>query len=140
MVYTTSTNLPLILLPTDTIGYLSPTWNSNWKPWYLYQMVTHKLQVRALKEQSLLSDLFKTCFIRQRAVTKRLFSSKRPILLHACATCTELPSHFSTMDQPEYQNIVKIYIGSSIDSKSAKDFLLMFFVTFLSSYDSELFT
>ena len=28
--YTTSTNLPLILLPTDTIGYLSPSFN--WKP------------------------------------------------------------------------------------------------------------
>ena len=39
--------------------------------------------------------------IISRAVTKHIFfSPKRPIFLHACATCSELPSNISYMVSP----------------------------------------
>ena len=47
---------------------------------------------------------FRICLrhlIRSRLVTNRIFfSAKRPIFLHACATCSELPSKVSIMKLP----------------------------------------
>ena len=43
------------------------------------------------------SLIFIRHFIRSRAVTNRIFSRKRPVFLHACATCSKLPTNISTM-------------------------------------------
>ena len=51
--------------------------------------------MRTYKKQTLLFDLFKpSCYYR--AVTNQLFSSERPIVLHTCALCSELPSNMNT--------------------------------------------
>ena len=44
--------------------------------------------------------IFLMHLIRSRAVTNRIFFSPiRPIFLHACTKCSELPSYISTMDR-----------------------------------------
>ena len=47
---------------------------------------------------------YSTCLrhlISSRVATNRIFYPKRHILLHACATCNELPSNISTMGLSE---------------------------------------
>ena len=62
--------------------------------WYLYYMVNKKRRER--KDKFLLFDLFKAS--EQIESSHKLeFFTKKPILLHACATCSELPSYISTM-------------------------------------------
>ena len=45
-------------------------------------------------------SIFVRHLITSNAVTNRIFSPKRPIFLHACAACSELPSNISTMNEP----------------------------------------
>ena len=45
----------------------------------------------------------------ERSHRSDFFSPKRPILRHACATCSELPSNIGTMDRAEYSLDSKIH-------------------------------
>ena len=44
------------------------------------------------KNQSLLFNLFKAFFWNEISHKSDVFSPKRPIFLHACAVCSELPT------------------------------------------------
>ena len=44
--------------------------------------------------------------IRSRAVTNRIFFSKRPIFLHVCVTCSELPSNMRTSER-DWRNSIQ---------------------------------
>ena len=41
--------------------------------------------------------IYLRCSVRSRSVTNRIYSPKRPIFLHECAKCSELPSNISDM-------------------------------------------
>ena len=61
-------------------------------PWYLYQM-----EIGARKEQPLLFGLFKAFDKIKSRQRSKSFPQKRPIVLHVCATYSELPSNISTI-------------------------------------------
>ena len=58
------------------------------------------LEIGAQVRSNLCDLIFLTHLIRSRADTNRIFSPKRPIFLNACATCSELPTNISTMQNP----------------------------------------
>ena len=78
----------------------------------------------ACKEQSLLFDLFKAIDQIESSHKSEVFSLKRLIFLHACATCSELPSNISTMPSIDYIN----FSFSSSFSFVNIQFLLQFLV------------
>ena len=63
------------------------------KTWHLYKIETQK-EVRSSK---LCFDLFKAFDYFESSHKLDLVSPKLPIFLHACATCSGVPSNISTM-------------------------------------------
>ena len=56
-----------------------------------------KEKVDIIKEQSLLFDLYKAFDQFESSQKSHIFYSKRPIFLHACASCYKLPSNIGIM-------------------------------------------
>ena len=67
------------------------------KPQYIYYMVTQKWARNY--EQSLLFNLFKAFYYFESCCPLFCYSPKRCIFLYKSATCSELPSHISTMNK-----------------------------------------
>ena len=85
MVYDLNVNRMLLPIP-----------HTRGEPWYLYQMVT-LTQLGSCIRSNLCYLICYGHLIRSRAVTNRISFQKRPIFVHAFATCSELPSNQSTM-------------------------------------------
>ena len=58
-------------------------------------------------------------FVRSSAVTNRILQ-KIPIFLHACATCSELPSNISVMQTPAVEEHEDDQILNKIENRETK--------------------
>ena len=54
-------------------------------------------------------DMLKAFGLIERFVKSDFFSRKRPILLHTCVTCSELPSYISTMSTMHFALILQLH-------------------------------
>ena len=80
-------------------------------------------EIVALVRSNLYYSIVVRPLILSRAVTDRIvfFSLKRPVFLHACATCSELPSNISTMLSAFMENI-----SGSISVQSVYEYYIQY--------------